>query len=411
MYFRAVILGLLCSAAVAQEHLESDHHVALTASTTLSLGTVVERALAWQSEPALYAADRALADSEASYANGVIAESPVIGTSYQSDKPTDSVGLRQSEVFLRLPLFTPRERSSQQDWAQSRSQAVDVAQAERRWRIAGEMRDALWLIAQKRLALAIQQRHEKVYEQLLAQTSRRVAAGDAARYDVLLAEQELLATREAIHMASAELVDAQRQYYVRSGLEEIPAAFRETQSASHGIDASHPLLAAANTQVELARRAHELALKQSDSHPSVTFNIKRDQSFSNEPTVDSVGAAIEWPLGGGHSRVRVQSTNLNLINAEIARRHVLRQLESALHEAQHRLEVLGQQIADAERAAAIGNEQLRMQRLAYDSGEISLQDLLLVERRQFVASQHLEQLRTDRDYAIAQYNQAVGVLP
>lgn len=412
MLFRIFCLSLLTAAAVAQEHGEADHHVVLRPAADLSLRDTVDSALVWQGERSVYAADRALAKSESTYARGLISESPALGMSYQSDKPLDRAGLRQSEVFVKLPLWAPGERGREKAWAQARSAAVDTAQAERRWRTAGEVRDTLWQIKLKQQALATQQRHEQVLQRISGQLQRRFAAGDAARYDTLLAEQELLNAREAIHSAEAELVDAGRQYFVRTGLEDIPAEFREALSERSEIDVSHPALAEANAQVEIARRAHETALKQRDAHPSLSFNVKREQGFSNEPIVDSVGATIEWPLGvGGRSPVRAASANLALTNAQLAQQRALRELQGALHEAHHRLEVLEKQIVDAERASKLGDEQLRMQMLAFDAGEISLQDLLLTERRQFTAASHLEQLRIERDYAIAQYNQAVGVLP
>ena len=393
-------------------HAESDHHVALVASARLSLGAAVASALVWQGGAAVYGADRAFARSASAYANGLVAEAPAVGMTYQSDKPVDRLGLRQSEVYLRLPLWVPGERGRQQAWAQTRAQAVDTAQAERRWRAAGDVRDALWQIALKRQALAVQREHVKVFERILAQLQRRLAAGDVARYDTLLAEQELLTTREAIRVAEADLVDAGRQYYVRTGLREIPADYRETRSTRTAIELSHPALAAANVQVELARREHAVALRQSDTRPSLTFNVKRERGFANEPIVDSVGVGVEVPLGsGGRNRTRIAGTSLALTNAEVARQRLRRELENALHEAHHRLEVIARQLVDAERASALGDEQLRMRTLAFAAGEISLQDLLLTERRQFTAKTHLEQLRIERDYAIAQYNQAVGELP
>lgn len=88
-----------------------------------------------------------------------------------------------------------------------------------------------------------------------------------------------------------------------------------------------------------------------------------------------------------------------------------RQLEKALHEAIHNLQVDRTALTIAERRREIAESQLRMGRLAFETGEISLIDYLKIQATAQAAIRDAEQRAILLQRDIAVYNQVVGVTP
>jgi outer membrane protein TolC len=121
---------------------------------------------------------------------------------------------------------------------------------------------------------------------------------------------------------------------------------------------------------------------------------------------------VQVPIGGDDwNAPQVAQSNL-LLNEKIAQRETLwRQLEKALHEAQHNLEVDRVALTIAERRKSIAETQLDMSRIAFEAGEIALIDYLKIRSSAYAAIQdHAQRLiLVQKDTAV--YNQVVGVTP
>lgn len=404
MVRRLLLLFVLGSAAAQAQH------VALTRSAALTLHDVVEGAAGWQPEAAALAADRELARRQRDYAGGFIAEAPSLGMNYLSDGATDRVGLRQSEVYLKLPLWAPGERSANRAWAAARGEQTEVAQRQWRWQLSGLVRERVWQLALAQQQFEAEQERVHTLQQMLEPLQRQHAAGDVARYDTLLLEQELSDARQQLFSAEADLEDARRLYHALTNLSAVPAQIEETRSARTTLDNDHPQLALSAAQVKVAQEAQTVAMRENDSRPSLSLHVKREQAETGGPAIDSTGFSIEWPLGGGRNQVRAAGAAAVLTDAQVMQQRLYRDLQNQLHEVRHQLKVLSEQLTAAERSNALADEQWRMQQYAYRSGEISLQELLLTARRRFAARARLQQLKLERGRAVARYNQAVGEL-
>ncbi len=407
----AFLYALNCHAADMPIAEDAHSHPSLRRSA-ITLAAVVDQASAWLPDHAAFSADAMLAESERRQARSPIAESAALGLNYQSDRHRDRIGLDQQEVSIRLPLWNWGERSATQAWAQARGIETARLQQQFRWQVAGQVREVLWNIALAEQSLTAAQEQQQLLEKLLQQTQRQLQAGDVARFDALLVEQELADVRQQALAAEADLRDAERNYTALTGLTDLPANFVEAGSGKAELTLDHPALIAAAAQVEVAQRAVDAMRYQTDTRPTLSLNLKRERPEQFAPITDSAGVAIEWPIDiGGRHPVRNASANLALTRAQVARQKLLRELEAQLHEVQHQLAVFRERFVEAQRGNALAEQQWQMQQQAFRSGEIGLQELLLTERRYFSARSRHQQLQIEQGRLIARFNQIVGELP
>jgi outer membrane protein TolC len=89
----------------------------------------------------------------------------------------------------------------------------------------------------------------------------------------------------------------------------------------------------------------------------------------------------------------------------------LMELQAALHEAEHSLEVTRQELTIYEAQNRLAQENLRLAKKAFDLGESDLVSLLRVQALARETEVALASRRIQLNWDVARYNQAVGVLP
>ena len=118
------------------------------------------------------------------------------------------------------------------------------------------------------------------------------------------------------------------------------------------------------------------------------------------------------PFGGEeHLKPHVAAVNVELNRLLADREQLFRDLDLAHHEAEHNLEVNQAQLEIASELKRTAVEHARMMELAFSYGEINLIDLLKVQSRAQQAELNAKERSIMLGRDIAQYNQAVGLLP
>ncbi|MEC4723794.1 TolC family protein [Noviherbaspirillum sp. CPCC 100848] len=162
---------------------------------------------AWQRSPQARTLeakrDEALAGREA--AQSWIAGSPTVGLAQRSDRWTDQNGVRETEVSVAAPIWLPGQKAARHSFAQSSSDDVEAQIANTRLALAGEVRERFWAVAAAREALSEAEDHQHHLEAIADEVLRRVKAGDLARTDGMLAQQEVLAAQGAVTTAKESL--------------------------------------------------------------------------------------------------------------------------------------------------------------------------------------------------------------
>jgi len=369
---------------------------------------------AWQLAPHARAAEARRGEAEASrgVAQSLLAGSPQITIGQRSDRWNDDLGKRENEVALALPLWLPGQRSAQAAVAAADGSATEQGIAAARLALAGELRSALWNLILARNEAAIMGQRLAALVKLEEDVGRRVKAGEAARTDLLLAQQERSQARAAALEAEARVVRASQRYRVLTGSEQLPSDPEEALRPALDANAAHPRIATGRASADRARAGLQLAQASSTDAPSLAVQYRRDRDGYGAANRDSVGIALSIPFATGtRNAPRIASANTALIQADAELQRTQAEVEAELLEAEALLSAsrLGVELAGEREQAA--SERLRLLRRAFDLGETALNELLRAQTQASEAALELARSRARLSAALANLNQARGFTP
>ncbi len=345
-------------------------------------------------------------------ASALLAGDPALVLRHESDAVTDDNGFRQWEGGLEMPLWLPGQR-------QQRSRVADATQGEgaatqrlQRWQVAGEIRELLWSLKAAAAELELAARALQGTRALERDVDRRVAAGELARMDLILAQKETLA-REIEHSAAAAQHSALlTQYRSVTGLTAVPAELSETPTAVADIAGDHPALDAARVSAERSRAERDQVRGEKRASPVLTLGGKSERPESGLSYDNAVILEVNVPLGtAGQAAPRSAAAERGLAEAlaSVARAH--RDLEQDLNLARNARRQAQQTVQLAQRQQQLAAEGLRLAQRAFELGENSLFVVLEARRQALAAERTLRVSELELGRAVARYNQALGVIP
>lgn len=374
-----------------------------------SLRAAVERA--WQRSPLVQTQHARQDESSAARDNAGawVAAAPTLGLSQRSDRWLDGRGERETEMSLAASLWLPHQKSARETMAARAVSETGAQLASARLAVAGEVRTRLWEAAAAREVLAEKADHVHHLEELAADVQRRVKAGDLARTDLLLANQELLAARNDVFMAQNALDEALAHFRVLTGYDELPPLDHERVAERA---AGNARVDAAQASLRRAEAGLALAAASRQPPPTVALSMRRERDGPVAEPNRSIGLAVQIPLGS-QARNRpaetLAATQLATAAAEAAQ---AKAATAAELEVAHRQLATARSALDAatERAAAM-REHTQLIDTAFREGERSLAELLRSRALAHEAEVALRQRRVQLGHALARLNQASGVLP
>lgn len=390
-----------------------EHIDPLVFEASLSLKEVVDTTFANYPQGAIISAMRDEVSALNRRSNSLIAGYPMVYLQWIDDRVFNDRGQVEVQTGYQIPFWMWGQRDASRAVANEAEKGVGLFGQALKHEVAGLVRDALWNLA------IVQNRHQlarQVYDvskQLVAAVRRRVELGDLARSDLLLAESDLLEKKSLLALAEAEVMHARRAYMNLTRLDRAPESFLETKSRMAEISEQHPAVAAANAMIERAQAEVEWTRKSKQGNqPSILIGTQHDRGTRGESFNNGTNLVLQVPIGGeAYNAPYVAQANIGLTQKLADRGALMRQLEKALHEAQHNLEVDQATLEIANQRKEIAETQLKMSQLAFEVGEIQLIDYLKIQAIAQTAIRDAQEraILLQRDTAF--YNQVVGVLP
>jgi len=354
---------------------------------------------------------RLKAEAEKSIATNFWAAPPTLEFSQRSDRWNKATGLRENELGIAWPVLLPGRRDAAVGAADAELSAVDAAEAAYRHRIAGEVREAAWLIAELRAGVALAEQQLGYMKRLAADVSRRVAAGDLARADSLSAEAETLSAEVALLDARQQLGAAISRWKLLTGLDQIPDPSEPLSDLALSL-ASHPeAIFAAAADARSQNRVLATKLARLDA-PELSLQVRDDFSGSGLPGQRSIGIGIRIPLGQserGRTQFAAALSERNTAGAQLQLVRERLQLEAAVASA---VLMSAEEKSVAERGRAkLLVERANLIEKSFNAGESSLQDLLRASATAASARASHAKLEVLTGLARARLNQANGKAP
>lgn len=352
--------------------------------------------------------DEALAGQEA--AQSWIAGSPTVGLAQRSDRWTDQNGVRETEVSVAAPIWLPGQKAARASLAQSSSDDLEAQIANARLAIAGEVRERLWAVAAAHEVLSEAEDHQHHLEAIAEEVLRRVKAGDLARTDGMLAQQEVLAAHGAVAAAQAKLQDALGRYRVLTGQPSIPAL--EVEPIAATMPEPHPRLVAARTALQRSQASFQVVNRTRSDPPTVGLLMRRERDSFASGASRSVGVAVQIPIGTAARNRPLETaarTQIETATAEAAQAEAM--LKADIDLAREQLDAARKSLETASSRASLTRQHTELIEKAFKAGERGLADLLRSQALTHEAEVAERQQKVALGLAHARLNQALGILP
>lgn len=368
---------------------------------------------AWLRHPEALALQARAAEAQAGaeVAASLTPEPMDVSLGVLTDRPDKNHGKREWEVELAVPLWLPGQQAAHQAQARGRIDAVAARAAALRLGLAGELREAWWELAATRNARDSAQRRLDTAQVLAADVQRRFRAGELARVDANLAQDERLSAQAELLEAQAEVRKAEQAFAALTGA-PAPLNLQEEPAASAPPPDSHPQLAAAAAAARAARATVRAAEAARRDAPEFAVRMVRERGEFSEPFANAVGVSLKIPFSSG-ARVRHETSAALAEAAQAEAELALARLKQGLAAERARAELAAaeQQLAMAQSRRALTADTLALTEKSFALGEVDLLTLLRVRAAAYEAESFLDRQRAALGAARSSLNQTLGVLP
>ena len=406
-------LALACCSLLAQAEIASEpgHSDALSVSATLTLHDVLQKTFERNPDFQMLRALDSEVQARYAHAQATLPMAPAIALRHQNDALGSGRGEREWEAELELPVWLPGQKTARQNVANEAQAGLAASREGLLLQVSGLLRDALWDIGMNRNSAELADQRVATAKALLHDLEHRFRAGEMARTDVMLAQNEVLQAQAQQVRAQAELKYALHRYQVLTGLDTLPGNPEEIQSERSSLD-GNALMSEADAKVTLMQSERELVRMERRENPQVMLSARTQRGAFDNAYNDSVGVSVRIPFSSeARNAPLLAQAEINLTRAMADRDRLKYTLETMLHEAGQNLEVARAELDIATRQQQIAKENLRLAQKAFDLGETDLVHLMRIQALAYEAERALGNCRIQLQWNIARYNQAVGVLP
>ena len=379
---------------------------------------------AWQLSPSARAEGNRRSELAArdKAASSWISGAPAVGISHRTDRLNKNEGFREYEAEVEFPLWNPGVRAATQADVSAQRVGFEGQFNAAKLKLAGELRLAAASIATARVERDLNQRKLQDANVLVQDISRRVKVGENARVDALQAQVVMQQAQAALAQAEGLLNRTQSQWRGLTGLATAPALDEPLASAtgsqaaaaptSQTITSDHPALRQAQAQVGSTQA--KLALVDADRRDpvSVGVGVGRERSVFAGPGETRLRIALRIPLGGDNRNApKSAAARAELDAAQAELDALLRQVPADIAAATADLNAARTaQTAAAERNR-LSTEVQTLIAKSWRLGDSDLPTRLRADNEQFEASLAVARATIDVQRAIANLNQANGILP
>lgn len=388
-----------------------DHEDELQVNPNLQLSAVLEKTFARNPMQAVLQSRDVMVAARKTVANAMLPSTPAMSVMHQNDALGSGRGEREWLAELELPVWLANQRNQRVKVADASQSSLGASRDSLKLQVAAQLREAVWTIAANDNNLVLAMNRLAVATKLQRDVEKRHQAGEMAKTDVMLAQQETLNAEKEKLRAEAEVMHARHRYYLLTGLRELPASYEETLSTLEDYSQS-PIWLEAQSKVGLAETERDLVQVESHENLQVLVNMRSMKGPFDNVANESVGVKLRIPFGGESRAAPIRAAAELGVGSAVSERETLKYaLEAAMHEAEHNLSVSRAELVLASKQYEIAKESDRLAQKSFQLGESDLVSLLRVQTQTFEAARAFTTRQIQVQWDIARYNQTVGVLP
>lgn len=368
---------------------------------------------AWQRLPVVQtrAARSALMEARRDAANAFSPAPPSIGLEQWNDLPTGNRGFRKFAGEFAWQLWLPGQSRRLLAALAAEVDSLEESTRAARWRIAGEVREAMWqlLLAQSDEQLAARRSAEAAI--LIADVQRRLQAGTVAPIDLQQARAAESLARGALAEARARVARARGPVRTLTGFDQIEAAAEAIVAAPPKLD-EHPLLLALGKTVEAAQAQLVATAGVRRENPEFGVGVFRERGNAAQPFENVVTLRMRIPLESeARNRPRIAEANVALIEAQALLRQERLRVAGEIEAAERELAQFEPAVEFARDRLAQTSTAQALAARAFALGEYDLPARLRIENERFDAALMLARTEIELARLRSRLHQAYGLLP
>ena len=357
------------------------------------------------------ASKEVLLTSKKTLAHAMLPAAPAMVFSHQNDSLASDRGEREWQAELDLPVWMPSQRNKRLKVVDATSSSLNASRDSLKLHVAGLLREVLWEIAMTENDMALAGNKRLVANKLQQDVEKRFLAGEVAKTDLMLTQQEALRAEQERLRTEAEVMHVRHRYYLLTGLREIPESYTEQQSLLSDYKQS-PIWLEAQSKTDLAQTERALAQIEGRENMQLSLSMRSIRGGFDTLFNQSVGVKLRIPFGSDVRAAPIKAAaEQNVGNALTEQAQLQYNLETAMHEAEHSLELSRAELILASQQHEIASASARLADKAFKLGEADLVSLVRVQARAFESERIFTSQKIRVQWDVARYNQTVGVLP
>ena len=336
---------------------------------------------------------------------------PAISLRHATDQVIQNKRARATEGELSVPLWLPGEGTATEQVIDAELLRNDAQLAEAKLKIAGEVREALYAVANAHAELGVAEQRMQSARALEADVARRQQAGDVAALEHDLARAELFDAEAKARQERSDVVNVETNLVALTGF-KVPIKSLD-EPLRPGLDAAaHPRVQAAARSIDSARAALRLAQIATRDSPEIGVLASRNRDIRGPEYDTMVGVRLKVPFATeARNAPRLAAAQADLLTAQAEYASAQRQIEAELTSARQALTAAQEQAPLIAARVQSARQAVARLRRSYDAGEIGLSELLrgrtgLYDAEAASAANKLAVVR-----ARARVNQAAGLVP
>ena len=368
---------------------------------------------AWEKSPQAQTLEARRAENNAQgvAADSLVPGAPAVILGHRSDQLNNNAGAREWEAGVAVPIWLPGQRDARQRQALVGRTGLEANILALRLRLAGELREAIWQVRQVEAQTQLDEARAQTAKKLAEDVAKRVRAGELAKTDLNLAQNEWLTAQAAVLQNRNRLLQAQQAYATLTGTTVVPDDIAESVQ-SKPLSDDHPLVEEARLAIEVAQAQVRVASQSRRDNPELELSTRRARGNLNDPYASTVALALRLPLATDARNLPLMSaaqTALTSAQSEYNRARLT--LEYQRQQADQALQAADQLLDLARQQRTASRENLDLIQKSFSLGESDLFTLLRARTAAFEAEQAYNQQEIAQALSRARLNQAQGVFP
>jgi len=368
----------------------------------------------WERQPDYksyqYRVEAALAKQK--IASSLLVSPASVEVAQKTDRANSNQGASETILGLGIPLWLWNERSSSINLADAEYKKLLSQYYLSQLRIAAEVRDAYWTYQRSKIESDLALRRYENARILAQDVEKRFKAGYLSRADLHQANGALASSEAFLVEAQANVINAEQRVRsllgseylkkiqfgdIAKNIEPLP----KVPENLSGLDTGLPIVAALIDQLEVAKKAVDLAKSQTRASPQLQILTTKSREVYGVPHQQSFTVGLTIPFGSeARNTNRLASATAEMVDSEVRLSY---ERESALSNVESNVALVKSaqmKLGAADKRSNLANETRQFFEKSFRIGETDLPTRLRIE---------LEAVDANRQAAIAKINYAVSV--